>query len=91
MNIEQLKLQVQAQQRELDATGKLISELTYRVAEEREYTHSLIQKAQKPEQVIPPSSEPTPSKAEKIAAMTDDQLLMAMSNPKKMEELFKGL
>jgi hypothetical protein len=89
-SVKSLQYQIQSQDRELKETGRLINELTQMLAEEREYTKSL-QEEQKPEPVAIAPKEPTPSKAEKVAAMSDDQLLHAMSHPKRIEELFKNL
>jgi predicted Holliday junction resolvase-like endonuclease len=89
-SIKSLQRQLQSQNRELEETGRLINELTQMLAEERNYTKSL-QKEQKLEPVAIAPKEPSPSKAEKVAAMSDDQLLHAMSHPKRIAELFKNL
>ncbi len=89
-SIKSLQYQLQSQERDLEKTGRLINELTQMLAEEREYTKSL-QKEQKPESIAIAPKEPAPSKAEKIGTMSDDQLLHAMSHPKRIEELFKNL
>lgn len=94
MTIEQLRLQLRAQERELQTTGRMVDELTQLLDEERQYTRQLVEKSQahrksQSEPAIAPKKEPT--KAERVAKMTDDQLIYAMDNPKRMQELFKGL
>lgn len=92
MSIEQLKLQIRAQERELQTTGQMINELTQLLQEEKQYTRQLVEKSQarkkpEPEAIAPPK----PTKAEQIGKMTDNQLIHAMGDPKRMQELFKSL
>lgn len=74
--------------KELDAA---IAQLWVSVEEEKKYTQSLIKKAQKQEPAEPITPPPAPSKAEKIAQMSDAELMKAMSNPESQKKLFQGL
>jgi hypothetical protein len=89
MTIEQLRLQLYSQERELQATGQMINDLTQLLEEEQAYTRQLTEKTQTKPQ--PEATPPKPTKAEQVAKLSDNQLLSIMGNPKKRAELFKGL
>jgi hypothetical protein len=89
--IERLKQQIEAEQRRLDETQEAIASVTSMLASERDYTQQLVRQSQpKPEPIAPPQK-PTISKADRVAAMSDQELLSAMGNPKEREKLFKDL
>lgn len=91
-SIESLRQQLNLQERELAATSQAIQRAAELLEQEKAYTKQLSEKFQaKPQAEMATPKEPTPSKAEQIAKMSDNQLLAIMENPKKMAQLFKGL
>jgi hypothetical protein len=90
-SIEFLRQQLRLQQRKLAATNQAIQQLSELLEEERDYTRQLTEKSQPKPQVEVTPKEPTLSKADQVAQLTDNQLLAIMGNPKKTAQLFKGL
>jgi hypothetical protein len=91
-SIESLRRQLQSQQNQLAETAKAIDHLNQLLLEEQQYTQELAEKQQKPQsqpEAIPKKL--TPSKAEKVANMSDGQLLYYMEDKKRREQLFKDL
>ena len=92
--IERLCRQLELEQRRLNETREAIASVSRLLEGEKQYTEKLVKDSQKKTEAIAPqnaSQKVTPSKAEKIAKMTDEQLLTAMQTPEKMEQLFKDL
>jgi hypothetical protein len=91
-SIQSLRQQLEIQQRELSLRKESIQHLTQLVEEEKIHTLSLIEKSQaQPQTEATVTKEPTLSKVEKIAKMTDRQLLDSMGSRQKVENLLKDL
>ena len=79
--IERLKQQLEAEQRKLDATRDAIATVTSMMEGERQYTRKLVRESQpKTEPIAPQKPTVSKSKADQVAAMSDQELLSAMSS-----------
>jgi hypothetical protein len=88
--IERLKQQIEAEQRRLDKTQEAIANVASMMESERQYTRKLVRESQPKTEPIAPQK-PTATKADQVAAMSDQELLSAMSSPQGREKLFKDL
>jgi len=91
--IDRLRRQLQLEQQRLDETREAIASVSELLEGERDYTQKLLLQDSQASTVKPQEvpKKTVPSKADRVAEMSDQELLAVMSNPKKREELLKGL